>query len=173
METLALYDRDGRALGRTVERDGGTPQVAAGEYWWVCDVWIVNKQGEILIQRRSMNKPNSPGLWGESAGGAIQAEETREEGCARETREELGVELDFTRGALAFVYTGKTAHHDVWVFRMDVPVETLTLQAEEVMDARYASPDEVRRLSREGAFVPCGYLDQLLLILPVLTSAFD
>lgn len=172
METLALYDRDGRPLGRFIQRGNGLPQVAKGEYWRVCDVWIVNGKGEILIQRRALTKPNFPGLWCESAGGAIQASETPEEGCIRETQEEIGVTPDFERGALAFVYTGKTAHHDVWVFRMDVPLERLTLQPEEVIDAKYVSPAELRRMARDGEFVPMGYLEQLLTALPILLSAY-
>ena len=172
METLALYDREGKPLGKVVERGHGLPQVAEGEYWRVCDVWIVNSKGEILIQRRALTKPNFPGLWCESAGGAIQASETPEEGCLRETREEIGVTPDLDRGALAFVYTGKTSHHDVWVFRMDVPVESLTLQPEEVIDAKYVTPEELRRMARRGEFVPMGYLDQLLTALPILLSAF-
>lgn len=172
METLALFDRDGKPLGKVVQRDGGIPVVAEGEYWRCCDVWIVNTSGEILIQRRALDKPNWPGAWAESAGGAIHADETPEEGCIRETMEEIGIRPDFERGGLAFVYTGRTAHHDVWVFRMDVPLESLTLQAEEVIDARYASPDELRRMEREGAFVRTGYLEQLLAMLPVLLSAY-
>lgn len=172
METLALYDRDGNPLGKVAERDGGLPRVAPGEYWWVCDVWIVNANGDILIQRRAMDRPNWPGYWCESAGGAIRADETHEQGCVRETLEEIGVRPDFERGGLAFVYTGKTAHHDVWVFKLDVPVESLTLQPEEVIDAKYVSPAELRRMARDGEFVSNGYLEQLLTMLPVLLSAY-
>ena len=172
MEMLDLYDREGRPLNKVVCRDGGLPAVAEGEYWRVCDVWIVNARGKILCQRRSLDRPNWPGAWCESAGGAIRAGETAEEGCLRETLEEIGVRPDFERGALAFVYTSKTAHHDVWVFRMDVPLESLTLQREEVIDAKYMTTDEMLRLDREGAFVRTGYLKRLLAMLPVLLSAY-
>ena len=173
MELLDLYDREGRPLGRVIRRDGGIPNVAEGEYWRVCDVWIVNSRGEILSQRRALNRPNWPGAWCESAGGAIHAGETPEEGCLRETMEEIGIAPDFDRGGLAFVYTGRTAHHDVWVFRMDVPLESLTLQLEEVIDARYFTPNELRRMEQEGTFVRTGYLEQLLAMLPILLSAYE
>ena len=172
METLALYDRDGHLLDQVLERGSGLPTAPEGTYWRVCEAWIVNAKGDILIQRRALTKPNWPGAWCESAGGAIRAGETPEEGCIRETMEEIGVKLDFEHGGLAFVYTGKTAHHDVWVFRMDVPLESLTLQPEEVIDAKYASPDEIRRLDREGQFVRHPYLRQLLDVMPILLSAY-
>ena len=172
MELLDLYDREGNPLGRTAERGHGLPQVREGEYWRVCEVWLVNDKGELLIQRRSMDKPNWPGAWCESAGGAIRSGETPEEGMLRETLEEIGVKPDLSRGGLAFTYTGRTAHHDVWVFRTDVALEALTLQPEEVIDARWAAPEELLRMERDGTFVKHGYLAEFLRMLPVLISAY-
>ena len=172
MELLDLYDRSGRPLGRTVRRGEGLPRVAEGEYWRVCDVWLVNARGEVLIQRRSLDKPNWPGAWCESAGGAIRSGETPEEGMLRETAEEIGVRPDLSRGGLAFTYLGKTSHHDVWIFRMDVPLESLTLQPEEVIDARWARPEELLRMERDGDFVKVGYLEEFVRMLPVLISAY-
>lgn len=170
---LDLYDREGNPLGKTVARGQGLPQVEPGEYWRVCEVWIVNHRGELLIQRRALTKPNWPGAWCESAGGAIRSGETLEEGMLRETMEEIGIKPDLRRGGLAFTYLGKTSHHDVWIFRMDVPLESLTLQPEEVIDARWAKPEELLQMERDGAFVKHGYLPELMRMLPVLISAYE
>ena len=172
MELLDLYDRDGHPLGKTVQRDHGLPRVGEGEYWRVCEVWLVNHQGELLIQRRSLDKPNWPGAWCESAGGAIRSGETPEEGMLRETMEEIGVKPDLHHGGLAFTYLGKTSHHDVWVFRMDVPVESLVLQPEEVIDARWVKPEELLQMEKDGTFVKHGYLAEFVRMLPVLMSAY-
>lgn len=170
-EILDLYDRQGNPAGTLVRKAGQLPVAPEGTYWRVCDVWIIRQNGDILIQRRALTKPNAPGLWCESAGGSIQHGETREEGCIRETREELGVTVHPDQGTLAFEFVGRTSIHDVWIFRMDVPLESLTLQEEEVMDAKYVSPAELRRMARDGEFISLGYLDQLLRMLPVLLSA--
>ena len=90
----------------------------------------------------------------------------------RETLEEIGVRPDLDRGGLVFTYTGKVSHHDVWVFRMDVPIESLTLQPEEVIDARWASPEELIQMEKDGTFVAHGYLSQFVRMLPVLISAY-
>ena len=172
MELLDLYDRAGNPLGKTLERGPGLPQAAEGEYWRVCDVWLVNDSGELLIQRRALSKPNWPGAWCESAGGAIRSGETPEEGMLRETMEEIGVRPDLHRGGLVFTYTGRTAHHDVWVFRTDVTLDALTLQEDEVIDARWARPEELIRMEKDGTFVKVGYLEQLVRMLPVLISAY-
>ena len=172
MEILALYDRDGNLLPQVLERGPVLPAVPEGMYRRVCDVWIARGNGDLLIQRRDLSKPNWPGAWCASAGGSIVAGETPEEGCVRETMEEIGVKPDFEHGGLAFIHTVKAAHHDVWVFRMDVPPESLTLQPGEVIDARYASPAEIRRMARNGEFVPYPYLEQLLDVMPILLSAY-
>lgn len=171
VEILDLYDRQGSPAGTLVREEGKLPVAPEGTYWRVCDVWIVRENGDILIQRRALAKPNAPGLWCESAGGAIQHGESREEGCAREVMEELGVKVNPDEGVLAFEFVGRTSIHDVWLFRMDMPIESLTLQPEEVMDARYVSPAELRRMAREGEFISLGYLDEFLRMLPVLASA--
>ena len=170
-EILDLYDRHGNPAGTLIRKAGQLPAAPEGSYWRVCDVWITRSNGDILIQRRALTKPNAPGLWCESAGGAIQHGETREQGCIRETMEEIGIKPDIGKGSLAFEYVGRTSIHDVWVFRMDIPLESLTLQPEEVMDAKYVSPAELRRMAREGKFISLEYLDELLRMLPVLTSA--
>jgi len=171
-EILDLYDRAGNPAGTLVRKAGQLPVAPEGTYWRVCDVWIVRENGDILIQRRALTKPNAPGLWCESAGGAILHGETREQGFIRETMEELGVKPDLDRGAMAFEFVGRTSIHDVWVFRMDIPLEALALQKEEVMDAKYVSPAELRRMARAGEFIALGYLEELLRMLPLLTSAY-
>jgi len=167
-EILDLYDRQGHPAGTLLRKAGQLPVAPEGTYWRVCDVWIVSSRGDILIQRRALTKPNAPGLWCESAGGAIQHGETREQGCAREVMEELGVKVNPDEGVLAFEYVGRTSIHDVWVFRRDIPREEMVLQPEEVIDARYVSPAELRAMVRSGEFIDLGYLPELLRMLPVL-----
>ena len=60
----------------------------------------------------------------------------------------------------------------MFVFCQPVCPEQLTLQVEEVSDARLATPEEILRMAREGSFVPMGYLRQLMDMLPVLIHAY-
>lgn len=170
-ELLDLYDRHGRPTGVTIPRGSGTPQAPEGMYWRVCDVWLVNRRGELLVQQRAMTKENWPGRWCESAGGAVRAGESAEDGCVRETLEEIGVRPDMNRGGMIFEYLGGHALHQVWLFHQDVPLSDLRLQAEEVADARYVTPVELRAMAAREEFIPLGYLDQFLTMLPVLLHA--
>ena len=56
-------------------------------------VWIINTEGEFLIQKRSANKKKFPNMWS-MMGGAVLSGETSEEACIRETDEELGIMLE-------------------------------------------------------------------------------
>ncbi len=168
-EWLDLCDREGRSLGRGLLRGEMPPP---GARWRVSDAWFVNSAGQLLLQRRSLNKRVHPGLWACTGGGVLHGERP-EEGCVRECREEIGVTPDFRRGGLVMGYVGEHSYHDVYLFHQDIPQAALRLQPEEVMDARWFTPDEVRGLMRAGAFVPLGYVEQLLLMLPVLSSGKD
>lgn len=165
---MPLYDRQGQPLGRTLRRGDAPPE---GAYWRVCDAWMVNAAGDLLIQRRADTRPTHPGQWA-CTGGAIRQGETGEAGCLREIREELGFDPDRHRLHSLFEFVGAHAIHEVWLLRQDVPLSALHLQAEEVADARYASMDEILAMARRGEFVPLDYLHQLARMLPVLLHAY-
>jgi isopentenyldiphosphate isomerase len=57
----------------------------------VVHVLVFNSRGELLLQKRSMNKTVAPGKWDTSVGGHVNAGETLEEALHREMEEELGL----------------------------------------------------------------------------------
>lgn len=57
----------------------------------VVHVLVFNQHGELLLQKRSMNKDVAPGKWDTSVGGHIEAGETISGALAREMKEELGI----------------------------------------------------------------------------------
>lgn len=159
-EILDLYTRDGKPTGRTLVRGETQPDNLVHP---VCDVWITSSAGEVLIQRRSLTKPNFPGRWCCSAGGCVQHGEAPLEAALRETQEELGLTLDPAKGRLLFVTVGRKALHQVWLFRQDAPLDTLTMQPEEVCALRYVTPAVLEQLVLDGTeFVNVAYLPQLL-----------
>lgn len=168
-EMLDLFDAKGQPAGVTIRRGESAP---AGMYWAVVDVWVVNAKGEVLIQQRSANKPNWPLYWCESAGGAVQSGEEPDAAALRETQEEIGLTPDFVHGSKIFEFVGNTALHHVYLFCQEADPAALSLQADEVAAVRFTAPAELPRMVREGQMVPIGYLDQLLRMLPILTSMY-
>ncbi|MBI5049882.1 MAG: NUDIX domain-containing protein [Nitrospirae bacterium] len=62
---------------------------------------VFNENGDLLLQKRSMNKDVAPGKWDTSVGGHINYAETIEESLKREMEEELGIRIC----NLKFLYT--------------------------------------------------------------------
>ncbi len=168
-EMLDLFDAQGNPTGVTIRRGDDAPQ---GMYWAVVDVWFVNAKGELLLQQRDTVKPNWPGYWCESAGGAVVSGEEPDTAAIRETQEEIGVTPDFTCGGKVFEYLSDHALHHVYLFCQEVSLDQLTLQPGEVIAALYADVQTVRRMRQEGTMVPIGYLTQLLQTLPILISMY-
>jgi isopentenyl-diphosphate delta-isomerase type 1 len=57
----------------------------------VVHVFVFNKKGELLLQKRSQNKDVDPGRWDTSVGGHVGAGEELFSSCLREMKEEIGI----------------------------------------------------------------------------------
>ena len=55
-------------------------------------VLVFNALGEVFLQKRSMTKDSSPGLWDSSASGHVDAGEDYDAAAVRELREEIGLD---------------------------------------------------------------------------------
>ena len=95
IERWDVYDDERRIIGRM---DKGA-QMVPGTRRLAVHVWIQNGRGEYLIGRRAAEKPGWPGLWECTAGAAIAGEDGLQ-AALRETREELGIELDPAKGEM-------------------------------------------------------------------------
>jgi len=60
----------------------------------VMHIWILNDNGEILIQQRSLTKDKDPGKWDISCGGHVQKDHDPEITAGRELQEELGIKAN-------------------------------------------------------------------------------
>jgi isopentenyldiphosphate isomerase len=109
-------------------------------------VWFVNSKGEVLVQKRSMNKKIFPGLWDAGVGGHVSSGETSVEGAQKETREEIGLEIPKEEYQLIFtIRAPKTKYfddfidneiNDVYVVRRDLDISNLKIEKGEVDDVR-------------------------------------
>lgn len=151
MELWDIYDENRNITNRTHIRGQA---LADGDYHLVVHVWIVNSNGEILLSQRSLNKTH-PNLW-ECSGGSVVAGENSLQGAFRETKEELGIELDASNGKL-IKSTRRDIYkdfYDVWLFKQDIDIKDIVLQEEEVSDAKWVTPSELEHLFKSGELVP-------------------
>ena len=158
MELWDIYDGNREKTGGTHER--GKP-MSEGDYHIVIHVWIVNDSGQYLIQKRQPWKEGWPNMWDSAvAGSAVRGDSSRD-AAIRETKEELGIDLDMSKGEILFTIKAPNRFDDVWLVRQNVNIEDLKLQYEEVADAKWASEKEIKQMVHDGEFIAFNYLDKV------------
>ena len=150
MELLDIYNEKRERTGRTVVRNG---EVFEGELLLVVHVCVLNSRNEMLIQRRQMSKDRYPGCWDISAGGFVLSGEDAATSALRELEEEMGLVLK--PEDLRFVFTEPFSYvlDDYFLAKAEADPAALTLQEEEVADARWFSLEEVTAMIGDGRFV--------------------
>ena len=87
-EYLEIVDADDQVIGLALRSEcHGNPQLIHR----VAHVLVFDRQGRLLLQKRSMSKDVQPGKWDTSVGGHLDPGETYAAAAAREMFEELGV----------------------------------------------------------------------------------
>lgn len=164
MEIIDLYDNKKQKLNKTMERSSGEPLV--GEYKLSVHTWILNSNGQLLIQRRSDELDKNPGKWA-FTGGAVDTNETSLEGAKREVREELGVEIENDEIEFLLSFKREKGFVDVWLVKKDISIENLKLQSEEVAEVKWVSLEELKELAERGDIVKSVklYLDLFIKLL--------
>ncbi len=79
-------------------------------------IFIFNRAGELLLQKRSSWKDRHPNLWDSSAAGHVAAGEEYDATAGRELREELGVTANLTRVAHLNA-SERTGYEFIWLYR--------------------------------------------------------
>jgi isopentenyldiphosphate isomerase len=87
-EILEIVDRQGNTVGTAPRSEiHGNPSMLHK----VVHVLVFNEAGELLLQKRSMNKDVAPGKWDTSVGGHVPSGEDLITAAKREMEEELGI----------------------------------------------------------------------------------
>jgi isopentenyl-diphosphate delta-isomerase type 1 len=114
----------------------------------VVHVLVFNGKGQLLLQKRSMDKDVAPGRWDTSVGGHVDPGETLEDAAKRELLEELGV-----TGEPKFLYTYTHANEyetELVYTYYCVHEGPFEFNAEEIDAVRFWSVEEINA-AMEGA----------------------
>jgi len=163
-ELWDVLDCLGRRTGRTVEAGS---YLKDDEYHGAVTAWICDGQGRFLIARRALEADSAPGIW-EAVSGGVTAGEDSLSAAVREAKEEIGIALDRENARHFCSYTwpmgnGRgNVYYDVYLFTARFGREEVRLQKGETMDAKWASPGEMREMIGRGELVAYTYLEELL-----------
>ena len=136
-----------------------------GEFHLVVNAWVENEKGELLVSQRAANR-TYPLQW-ECTGGSAVMGETSIVAAIREVKEELGIEVKEKEGK----FIGSTLRYypncddilDVRLFKITNSDQMeITIQEEEVNDAKWLSREEVRKLYDEGKFEANAFFEEIV-----------
>ena len=153
-EIFDVFDINGNFLGTRPKSfcHSENPGVYHKPVW----IWIINKEGKILVQKRALAKKKNPGKWDMPSAGHVDAGETILQGCVRETFEELGLKTKesdyiFLR---EFVTQEGWELAQVYLLRTNAETEDMTLQTSEVERVEYLDYDKFVQLLYSDEFCP-------------------
>lgn len=149
MEMVEKFDSKRIPLGKIEERY----KRIEGEFKQSMHIWIMNKNGEFLIQKRSEEKRVFPGMWS-ITGGGVDVGETTLQTVIRECKEELSIDVDMDKLELMMMFRTKKDFTDVWLLRQDIEIDNIKLQEEEVSEVKWISDSDLRKMIEENEFAP-------------------
>ncbi|NCT09409.1 MAG: NUDIX domain-containing protein [Flavobacteriia bacterium] len=141
-ELIDILTPDGKPTGKVALKSEAHKN---GWFHATVHIWFFTKDDKILLQKRAMTKKVFPGLWDISVAGHIGAGETILDAAIREVHEELGLEIKSdellkigTRIHQVSHANGiqDNEHHHVFIAELKVPIESLSIQKEEVDDVQ-------------------------------------
>jgi len=147
-ELYDVYSEEGRSLGQAtraeVHRDPGLLHRAV-------HVLVLNRGGELLLQKRVATKDIEPGRWDTSVGGHLDAGEDWLAAARREMMEELGVAPGALVHLYDFRYRSELETEDIRTFRTEHE-GPFRPSPEEIEAVRFFSLDEIRGRLGVGFF---------------------
>ncbi len=137
---------------------------ATGLWHRAIHVLVFDARGRVFLQKRSMLKDLSPGLWDSSCSGHLDAGEDYDAAAGRELAEEIGVRIALSTGSgpgtaperwFRIEACEPTGWEFVWVYRLryDGPI---ALDPSEIQYGEWVAPAEVsaRLTARPDDFCP-------------------
>lgn len=161
MELWDIYDSQKNRTGKKIYRHESA-NLGPGEYHLVVCMLIINKDKQILIQKRALHKKGFPGLWADTGGAALFGESSQE-AIIREVDEEIGITLK--EEELVHLVTQKDLNffRDVYVAHREVDLESCILDQNEVAQVCWTTLEEIKRMidNNQYMYFADGYLGVL------------
>lgn len=142
-EWFDVVDASDAVVGRALRREVH----ARGLWHRAVHVLVFDSAGRIFLQKRSMTKDLSPGLWDSSCSGHLDSGEDYDTAATRELGEELGIPAAIAAQRTRWFRlepSVETGWEFVWVYRLqhDGP---FTLHPEEIETGEWLTLAEVTR----------------------------
>lgn len=152
-EIFPIVDFDGNVVGCATRKECHSGSMKLHP---VVHLHVVDREGNILLQRRSLNKDIQPGRWDTAVGGHVDYGESVLDALVRESREELGINLVDPTPLLRYDFRSDREHELVNVFYIRVNRNTFTTNIDpvEIDEIRFWTPAEITEAIGKGILTP-------------------
>ena len=178
-EYFDILDENGNKTGKTklrseVHRDG--------DWHKAVHIWIINNNGDVLLQRRCATKDSNPNMLDISSAGHLSAGDNSLEGALRELKEELNV--DFKPDDLQFIKTLKKStkvtetfinneFNDLYIVRTDKKIEEMKFQEEEISEIMYVPYKKFKKMVKDQQPDLLRHDDEFEILFNIFDDEFD
>ncbi len=150
MELIDIYDENNEYLGYSLNRD----EVHEKNLWHRhVSSWIMNEEGNILLQQRSFTKKKNPGKWAKT-GGHVDSGESPISAIKREVFEEIGLKVnDSNLKEIEIFKSINPNEHYIsygYIIFTKLKEEEFVLQKEEVEKVKYYKIEDLERIKKEN-----------------------
>lgn len=176
---MDILDNTGSPIGnfktrRLVHKDG--------DWHRAVHIWILNENGDVLLQRRCPNKDSDPNMLDISCAGHLTSGDTSIEGAIRECMEELSLKI--TPEELEYITTLKRSpkhddgfvdneFDDIYILRTNKKLEDLVFQEEEISEIFYVPYKKFKKMVQNRQADLVMYDDEYKILFDIFDSVYD
>ena len=152
-----------------------------GDWHKAVHIWIINENGDILLQRRASNKDIYPNMLDISCAGHLTTGDDSITGALRELKEELNLEIEPEE--LNYITTLKRSpkdkefidneFDDLYLLRTTKKIEELTYQKEEISEIFFVPYKEFKKMIDNKQSDLVIYSDVYQILFNLLDDEFD
>lgn len=144
-ELRDLYDENKKITGEKIYKGENIPP---NRYILVVTLFIKNSNNQLLLQKRSKQKGGKYGF----ISGHPKSGETSLQAVIIEAKEEMNIDIKNEKVQVFHTEKSKNAFYDFYYLEKDIDIHKLTLQNEEVQEAKWMTIEEIEQLINVGGF---------------------
>ena len=145
-EILEIVDREGNTIATALRSHiHGNPSLIHK----VVHVLVFNDKGELLLQKRSMNKDVAPGKWDTSVGGHVPNGENLITAAVREMEEELGITPINLKPLYSYIHSNHYESELVYTHSC-MHNGPFSFNREEIDEVKFWGIEDIKRVMGQG-----------------------
>ena len=150
MQLWEVLDRQGNKTGEIIKKNDES-FFKKGFCHLGAEVWIINSENKILLQKRAPSKKICPNVWA-MIGGSVLMGENSKQTIVREVKEELNIDIDINKLEFITKFRIESLIVETFILKCNYEIEEMTLKKDEVSEVKWMTIDEIEELVSNNDF---------------------